>query len=72
MPHKSKYSSAGRGYVGRKISHLIKEEGKTQEQAVGQAMGMARQKGLRVPAKSGGRSRFAQRVQERRQRRRRP
>jgi hypothetical protein len=62
----SKYSEAGRRYIGRKIRHLVDMEGKTQNQAVGQAMGMARQKGLRVPEKPASRSRFGQRIQDRR------
>jgi len=33
---------AGQKTIGRKISHLKSKEGKTQEQAVGQALGMAR------------------------------
>lgn len=37
-------------YISRKISKLRKE-GKTQKQAVGQALGMARQKGFRIKKK---------------------
>lgn len=39
-------------FVRRKIRKL-KKEGKTQKQAVGQALGMARSKGLKVPAAPG-------------------
>jgi hypothetical protein len=31
-------------WIGEKIAHLIREEGKTPKQAAGQAYGMARQK----------------------------
>ena len=36
----------GKEWVSRKIKYLMENEGKTQKQAVGQALGMARQKGL--------------------------
>ncbi len=48
---KKKYSGSASDYIGEKIKHLKEKEGKTQEQAVGQAMGMARQKGYKMPAK---------------------
>ena len=40
----------GHSAIGHKIKHL-KEEGKTQEQAVGQALGMAREGDLGEAAK---------------------
>lgn len=41
----------GRAAIGRKIKHLEEEEGKTHEQAVGQALGMARHGDLGPAAK---------------------
>ena len=48
MPKKP---SKGRAAISKKISHLAKKEGKTQEQAVGQALGMARSGSLGKAAK---------------------
>jgi hypothetical protein len=45
---KSKVSPKAKEYIGSKIKKL-KEEGKTKEQASGQAYGMAREKGMSVP-----------------------
>jgi hypothetical protein len=36
-------------YISKKVEHLMKNEGKTQDQALGQAYGMAREKGYNVP-----------------------
>jgi hypothetical protein len=44
-------ANEGRSKISRKISHLVKEENKTQKQAVGQALGMARQGDLGPAAK---------------------
>lgn len=41
-------SKKAQGYVSQKIRKL-KREGKTQRQALGQALGMARSKGYRIP-----------------------
>lgn len=41
MPKKTK-KQKGRARISSKISMLMSREGKTQEQAVGQALGMAR------------------------------
>lgn len=43
--------NAGRKRIGRKIAHLIEEEGKTRTQAAGQAFGMARAGDLGAAAK---------------------
>lgn len=45
-----KVSDAAEKFIGDKVEHLMKEEGKTQDQALGQAYGMAREKGYDVPA----------------------
>ncbi len=42
---------AGQGAISRKISHLVRKEGKTQKAAVGQALGMARAGDLGPAAK---------------------
>lgn len=47
-------SKKARTFVSHKIG-MLKKEGKTQEQAVAQALGMARQKGLKVQFKVHGR-----------------
>ena len=50
MPKRKK--GEGRNeYVSRAVSHLMKKEGKTQKQALGQAYGMARSSGLSIPKK---------------------
>lgn len=41
-------SKEAAGYISHKISKL-RHEGKSQEQALGQAYGMARQRGYKVP-----------------------
>ena len=53
MTHNSptKLSEKAQSYVSEKVSHLMRKEGKTQKQALGQAFGMARQKGFRIPKK---------------------
>lgn len=45
-----KKADAASDYISKKVEHLMKEEGKTQDQALGQAYGMARQEGYDVPA----------------------
>lgn len=44
-----KTSKKAQKYIGKKTKHLMKKEGKTQKQALGQSYGMARQKGYDVP-----------------------
>ncbi len=45
----SRYSPAAQEYISEKIRFLIDEEGKTQEQAIAQAISMARKRGFKVP-----------------------
>jgi len=44
-------SEEAQEWISKKIKHLIENEGKTQEQAAGQAHSMAREKGFDVPEK---------------------
>lgn len=44
------YSKGASAYISHKIKKL-RDEGKSQNAAVGQAMGMAHDKGMKVPAK---------------------
>lgn len=46
-----KISGEAQKWVSAKIKYLVENEGKTQKQAAGQAYGMARQKGYKVPLK---------------------
>ncbi len=44
-----KLSDEAEKFIGDKVEYLMKEEGKTQDAALGQAYGMARDKGYTVP-----------------------
>lgn len=50
---------SGHAKISRKISHLIRKEGKSQNQAVGQAFGMARSGSLGRSAKKAAGKEFA-------------